>query len=91
MVLFFCQLVYQAFALYTISTMVGFYMQAKLSLLKNFPYEKNKQKNSKLKILFNLIIFVNQIIYQAKAMYQSCKLLSKKTISPFNTTDGKIR
>ena len=66
-------------------------MQAKLSLLKNFHYEKNKQKNSKLKILFNLIIFVNQIIYQAKAMYQSCKLLSKKTISPFNTTDGKIR
>ena len=76
--------------------MLAFYMQAKLSLLrenvkKSFLIKNINKKEQTLKIIFNLIMFVNQIIYVPKAMNHLYKLLSKKILSSINTTDRKIR
>ena len=76
--------------------MLAFYMQAKLSLLreivkKSFLIKNINKKEQTLKIIFNLIMLVNQIIYVPKAMNHLYKLLSKKILSSINTTDRKIR
>lgn len=76
--------------------MLAFYMQAKLSLLreivkKSFLIKNINKKEQTLKIIFNLIMLVNQIIHVPKVMNQLYKLLSKKILSSINTTDRKIR
>ena len=76
--------------------MLAFYMQAKVSLLrenvkKSFLIKNINKKEQTLKIIFNLIMLVNQIIHVPKVMNQLYKLLSKKILSSINTTDRKIR
>ena len=76
--------------------MLAFYMQAKLSLLreivkKSFLIKNINKKEQTLKIIFNLIMLVNQIIHVPKVTNQLYKLLSKKILSSINTTDRKIR
>ena len=76
--------------------MLAFYMQAKVSLLrenvkKSFLIKNINKKEQTLKIIFNLIMLVNQIIHVPKVMNQLYKLFSKKILSSINTTDRKIR